>query len=111
VQRWWTEHGLLECMCRLKEENQVSFVSRALPYCQNFHFLVPTTDTVLRLEGDDVGKAMAMAELVVMVRAEVVAMVPLIAKLTTKQPRWWLWRTQRGTLLKTTATLRCEVEA
>jgi hypothetical protein len=56
VQRWWTEHGLLECMCRLKEENQVSFVSRALPYYQNFHFLVLTTDTVLRLEGDDVGE-------------------------------------------------------
>jgi hypothetical protein len=54
VRRWWTKHGLPKCMHCLKEENQVSFVSRALPYYHNFHFLVLTTEIVLQVEGDDI---------------------------------------------------------
>jgi hypothetical protein len=37
VWRWWVEHGLPECMCRLKEVNKVSFISR-------LEFLILFTD-------------------------------------------------------------------
>jgi hypothetical protein len=30
VRRWWTHHGLLYCMCRLKEDNQVIFIPMSL---------------------------------------------------------------------------------
>jgi hypothetical protein len=51
VWRWWAEHGVPECMRRLKEGNKVSFLWRASSCDQNFCFFVLTAETVLQVEG------------------------------------------------------------
>jgi hypothetical protein len=87
VRRWWTNHGLPECMRHLKEDNKVSCVSIASSRGWNVPFFFMTVNIVSQVETD----RLLLAMIKVAIMLVMLVMVLAITKLTTEalvDARW-----------------------